>query len=149
MFFDLNIPVPAPNALKFVNTSSKKKGKQKNRATEQPENSEAQNVELFSPAQVEAIEKRIEILVHLGYTVLALNQTIQTCFSPSDHVNYLNELLQKLKKRDGVVILKRLTIILDDASEKGTGLVRMNRLFEVNHVARSDLGDRQSSTRPH
>jgi hypothetical protein len=35
----------------------------------------------------------------------------------------LEELVRRLKKREGIIILKRLTINLDNASEKGTGLV--------------------------
>ncbi|KAG8833258.1 hypothetical protein FRC17_011033 [Serendipita sp. 399] len=127
MFFDLNIPVPAPGTLKFVSNMSKKKGKQKTGVTEQPETSQVPNVELFPSAQVEAIERRIDVLVHLGYTVLALNQIIQTCFSPNGHINYLNELVRKLKRRDGIIILKRLTIILDEGSEKGTGLTKQHQ----------------------
>jgi ribonuclease P/MRP protein subunit RPP1 len=59
----------------------------------------------------------------VGYTVLALNQTVQSSFNSSTHFNYLEELVKKLKKREGIIILKRLTINLDNASEKGTGLV--------------------------
>lgn len=62
----------------------------------------------------------------MGYTVLALNQTIQSSFSSNGHVNYLEELVKRLKKREGIILLKRLTLVLDDASEKGTGLVRLH-----------------------
>ena len=68
----------------------------------------------------------------VGYTVVALNQTVQTCFSPNGHVNYLEELSRRLKRRDGLVILKRLTILLDDASEKGTGLVHQYVLTVIH-----------------
>lgn len=59
------------------------------------------------------------------YTVLALNQTIETKLDPKNHVNVLDSLLSQLKKRPGLVLLKRLTIVLDEESEKGFGLVRV------------------------
>lgn len=59
----------------------------------------------------------------VGYTVIALNQTVQTAIVPKVHVNILENLVAQLKPRLGVVLLKRLTIILDRDSEKGFGLV--------------------------
>jgi DNA-nicking Smr family endonuclease len=61
MFFDLNIPITAPASLKYNSNTSKKKGKQKALSGEQPDQS---SVDLFSASQVEAVEKRIDILVH-------------------------------------------------------------------------------------
>jgi ribonuclease P/MRP protein subunit RPP1 len=61
----------------------------------------------------------------VGYTVLAFNQTIESAFTANGHINYLDSLVQQLKKREGVIYLKRLTILMDDASDKGTGLVRL------------------------
>jgi hypothetical protein len=61
MFFDLNIPITAPASLKYNNNASKKKGKQKASLGELPEQS---SVDLFSPSQVDAVEKRIDVLVH-------------------------------------------------------------------------------------
>lgn len=60
----------------------------------------------------------------MGYTVLAFNQTVQKKVDPKSHVNTLDPLLLQLRKRSGVAYLKRLTIVLDDESEKGFGLVR-------------------------
>jgi len=60
----------------------------------------------------------------VGYTVLAFNQSIESAFTGNGHINYLDSLIQQLKKREGVIYLKRLTILMDDASDKGTGLVR-------------------------
>lgn len=60
----------------------------------------------------------------VGYTVFAFNQTIESAFTAHGHINYLDSLVQQLKKRDGVVYLKRLTVLMDDTSDKGTGLVR-------------------------
>lgn len=124
MFFDLNIPVPPPATLKHLSQPPKKKGKTKPGIPEPPGTTQAPAIELFSQAQVDIFERKIDVLSHLGYTVFALNQTIQTCFSPNGHVNYLEELSKRLKVRDGIVILKRLTILLDDASEKGIGLTK-------------------------
>ena len=60
----------------------------------------------------------------VGYTVLALNQVVESKIDPKTHVNVLEPLLPLLKKRQGILLLKRLTIVLDEASEKGFGLVR-------------------------
>lgn len=62
--------------------------------------------------------------VKVGYTVLAFNQTVQKKIDIKVHVNILDGLLGQLKKRNGIVFLKRLTIVLDESSEKGFGLVR-------------------------
>jgi ribonuclease P/MRP protein subunit RPP1 len=49
---------------------------------------------------------------------------VRTKVDPKTHVNVIDGLLDRLKKRSGIVCLKRLTIILDEDSEKGFGLVR-------------------------
>jgi hypothetical protein len=60
MYFDLNISVPPPLAV--VNYQQQnKKGKQK---LVQGQSTEPPNGSWFSPAQIAAIESRIEILVH-------------------------------------------------------------------------------------
>ena len=56
--------------------------------------------------------------------MIAFAQNVFSKVDANTHVNVLDPLLSQLKKRVGVVFLKRLTIILDDESEKGTGLVR-------------------------
>ena len=56
--------------------------------------------------------------------MLAFNQTVQKRVDPKTHVNTLDPLLSQLRKRTGVAFLKRLTIVLDEDSEKGFGLVR-------------------------
>jgi len=59
----------------------------------------------------------------VGYSTIALNHVVQSKFDPKVHSSKrLDEFLRGLKERDGVVILKRLTIVLDEASEKGFGL---------------------------
>ncbi|PSR73523.1 hypothetical protein PHLCEN_2v10635 [Hermanssonia centrifuga] len=62
----------------------------------------------------------------VGYTVLALNQTVQKKIDPKAHVNILDPLLQQLRKRVGIAFVKRLTIVLDEESEKGFGLTSGN-----------------------
>jgi ribonuclease P/MRP protein subunit RPP1 len=60
----------------------------------------------------------------VGYSVLAFNQCIKTKIEPKTFVNALDPLLRLVKKRPGIIYLKRLTIVLDEDSEKGFGLVR-------------------------
>ncbi|OBZ77330.1 hypothetical protein A0H81_01669 [Grifola frondosa] len=116
MFIDLNVPVPPTSAKQSFGPSSKKgKGKQ-----DQP------NTVTFTPAQILAIEGRLDLLVHLGYTVFALNQTVERKVDPKTFVNVLDPLLAQLRKRPGVVFLRRLTIVLDEESEKGFGLTTGN-----------------------
>jgi ribonuclease P/MRP protein subunit RPP1 len=129
MFFDLNVPVHHPQTSQ--NLSKKAKGKQPQQQTDVT----------WSPAQIGAIEARIDLLVHcqfqfclsfylcltrrvVGYTVIALNQTVQTVVVPKAHTNILESLVAQLKPRPGIIMLKRLTIVLDQESEKGFGLVR-------------------------
>jgi DNA-nicking Smr family endonuclease len=65
MFFDLNIPITAPTSLKYNINTSKKKGKQKASSGEQPEQP---SLDIFTATQVEAVEKRIDVLVHCEST---------------------------------------------------------------------------------
>ncbi|KAJ7144800.1 PHP domain-like protein [Mycena crocata] len=116
MFFDLNFPVHHPQQSSAQNLSKKSKGKQPQQTVDAS----------YSPAQIGAVEARLNLLVHLGYTVIALNQTVQTAVVPKSHVNILDGLVAQLKPRPGVILLKRLTIILDQESEKGFGLTPAN-----------------------
>ncbi|KAF8838077.1 PHP domain-like protein [Paxillus ammoniavirescens] len=115
MYFDLSVPVIA-HEVPGVLSSKKSKGKQP----------QSQNTVVFTPAQIAAIEARLDLLVHLGYTVIAFNQTIEKKIDPKTHVNILLSLVPQVKKRAGVVILKRLTINIDEDSEKGFGLTSAN-----------------------
>ncbi|RDX55500.1 PHP domain-like protein [Lentinus brumalis] len=120
MFVDLNVPVPALSKQQLSQAASKK-GKGKQEQSSQPP--------AFTPPQVAAIESRIDTLVHytlVGYTVFAFNQTIERKVDPKTFVNTLDPLFGQLRKRDGVVYLKRLTIVLDEESEKGFGLTNGN-----------------------
>jgi hypothetical protein len=69
----------------------------------------------------------------VGYSVLAFDHRIKTKVEPKTFVNALDPLLRQLKKRPGVIYLKRLTIVLDEDSEKGFGLVRS---YFPNHTSR-------------
>lgn len=64
------------------------------------------------------------IVKPVGYTVLAFNQCVKTKVEPKTFKNILDPLLRQVKTRHGIVYLKRLTISLDEDSEKGFGLVR-------------------------
>jgi ribonuclease P/MRP protein subunit RPP1 len=44
---------------------------------------------------------------------------------PKTHFNAVEGVLGQLKPRPGIVFLKRLSIVLDEDSEKGFGLVRI------------------------
>src|ERR1700722_3801273 len=123
MFFDLNVPVPqGKSALKYTQ------------------------------AQLSDDESRVDLLVHceslileilhhrpsyskaVGYTVIAFNQTAYKKIEAKTHINVLDGLLSQLKKRETIVFLKRLTIVLDEDNEKGYGLVRyLNLSFEMKN----------------
>ncbi|KAG9309685.1 PHP domain-like protein [Chiua virens] len=116
MYFDLNVPVVAHQSHGPALQSKKSKGKQP----------QVTSAVVFTPAQVAAVEARIDLLVHLGYTVIALNQTVDRKIDPKAHVNIIDALLPQLKHRPGIVFLKRLTIHIDEDSEKGFGLTTAN-----------------------
>ena len=64
------------------------------------------------------------IIPIVGYTVLALNQTVQSKVDSRTHIDWPQDLVPRLRKRQGVAILTRLTVILDEEGEKGNGIVR-------------------------
>ncbi|KAF9078266.1 RNase P subunit p30-domain-containing protein [Rhodocollybia butyracea] len=115
MFYDLNVPINATTS-----TSLSKKGKGKQQTLSSPQ---------FTAAQLSAIDAHLDLLIHLGYTVICFNQTVHKKVDPKIHVNVLNELLEKLKSRQGIVFLKRLSVILDEDSEKGFGLINANTSY--------------------
>ncbi|KAH7912906.1 RNase P subunit p30-domain-containing protein, partial [Hygrophoropsis aurantiaca] len=116
MFFDLNVPI---QNLGLQGSVQSRKGKGK-----QPQPSQVNPI--ATPLQIKAIEARVDLLVHLGYTVIAFNQTVNKKIDPKLFVNVLDGLLSQLRKRAGVIFLKRLTVILDEDSEKGFGLTNAN-----------------------
>jgi ribonuclease P/MRP protein subunit RPP1 len=64
----------------------------------------------------------------VGYTAIALNQVIRSKFDPNTHVDLITPLRKQLRPRGpGLIILSRLTIILDTESEQhGIGLTAAN-----------------------
>ncbi|KIL64019.1 hypothetical protein M378DRAFT_192767 [Amanita muscaria Koide BX008] len=120
MFFDLNVPVPSPHTTPAIQPSKKAKGKAPQQAAQPSQQGTSQ---LYTQAELKAIETRIDLLVHLGYTVLALTQTVHKKVDPKTHTNTLDALVSLLRPRPGILYLKRLSIILDDDSEKGFGLI--------------------------
>lgn len=59
------------------------------------------------------------------------------------HINVLDPLLAQLRRRTNVVILKRITIVLDEESEKGFGLVCEPLLYSTSLTDRlSDDAER-------
>ncbi|KZT06706.1 PHP domain-like protein [Laetiporus sulphureus 93-53] len=121
MFIDLNVPIPASFSMHLGGQARSKKNKGKQPAAVQ----ETVSV-TFTPAQISVIERRIDLLVHLGYTVFALNQTVRSKVERKTHVNIIDPLVAQLRERTGVVILKRITIVLDEDSEQGYGLTTAN-----------------------
>ncbi|KAG5341524.1 hypothetical protein C0989_009885 [Termitomyces sp. Mn162] len=102
MYYDLNVPVPSLNQSSGSNTW--KKAKQK---TPGPDPA-------YNATQISVVEARIDLL----FVLKRVDQ--------KSHVNTAKALVSQLKKRTGIVYLKRLSIILDDDSEKGFGLTNAN-----------------------
>ncbi|KAF9005235.1 PHP domain-like protein [Cyathus striatus] len=115
MFFDLNVPVPLLS--KHPGQAVSKKGKGKHPTV--PETA-------YTQAQISAIEAHVDLLVHLGYSVIAFSHSVHKKVDSKTHVNVLDSLLPKLKQRPGIIFLKRLNIVLDEDSEKGFGLINSN-----------------------
>ncbi|KAK0210231.1 PHP domain-like protein [Desarmillaria ectypa] len=123
--YDLNIPI-------YFGENANKKGKGKQAASTEVH---------YAAAQISAIESRIDMLSHLGYNVIAFTQTVAKKVDPKTHVNILDPLLGQLTSRKGMVYLKRLSIILDEDSEKGFGLhtlirtaIKNGAVFEITYV---------------
>ncbi|KAG5644440.1 hypothetical protein DXG03_008535 [Asterophora parasitica] len=111
MYFDLNIPIPNVAA---PGSSTKGKGKQQT----------SSSGVTFTASQIIAIEGRIDLLVR--YTVIAFNQLVHKRVDSKTHVNSADSIVNQLRRRSGIIYLKRLSIILDDDSEKGFGLTNAN-----------------------
>ncbi|KAG8713576.1 hypothetical protein FRC08_013081 [Ceratobasidium sp. 394] len=112
MFIDLNVPFSPSGFNAKAQTSGKQKQKQKAGA------SAPVTTPTLSPSDLDAINSRLDTLVHLGYTIVALNYTVEGKIDPATHVNPL----LSVPSRKDIVVLRRLTIILDEGSEKGFGL---------------------------
>ncbi|KDR79381.1 hypothetical protein GALMADRAFT_63615 [Galerina marginata CBS 339.88] len=109
MFFDLNFPVQKSPQRPNVS----KKGKQP----------QQEPTVAWSASEISTIEGRIDLFVHLGYSVIGFSQTVNKKVDSKTHINYLDSMLGRLRPRPGIVYLKRLNIILDSDSEKGFGLI--------------------------
>ncbi|KAL4066085.1 RNase P subunit p30-domain-containing protein [Scleroderma citrinum] len=122
MSYDLNVPV---TAYETASTSQSKREKESNH-----DNQPSRPALIFSStASVpHSISRPLLAPISVGYNVLAFNQTISKKIDPKTRVNILDSLLSQLKARAGVVFLKRLTIILNEESEKGFGLTSINAL---------------------
>ena len=59
----------------------------------------------------------------MGYNVITFNQEVNSRIEQNTHVNVLDPLLKQLRSRKDDIFLKRLTLLLDEESEKGTGMV--------------------------
>ncbi len=70
----------------------------------------------------------------MGYTAIAFNQTVNKKVDPKTHVNILDILLKQLKSRKEILYMKRLTIILDEDSEKGFGLVGLHIIYKLHRI---------------
>ncbi|KAG6843825.1 hypothetical protein H0H87_012884 [Tephrocybe sp. NHM501043] len=116
MYYDLNVPIP--DLTQSGGPSSSKKGKGKQQAPS--------SIPVFNASQIAAIETRVDLLIRLGYTVIAFNQLVHKRVDQKSHVNTAQALVSQLKKRPGIICLRRLSIILDEDSEKGFGLTNAN-----------------------
>ncbi|KAF9004657.1 RNase P subunit p30-domain-containing protein [Cyathus striatus] len=79
----------------------------------------------YTQAQISAIETRVGSFT-VRYSVIAFSQTEHKKVDPKIHINVLDSLVPKLRQHPGIVLLKRLNIILDGDSEKGFGLINAN-----------------------
>ncbi|KAG6846407.1 hypothetical protein H0H93_014118 [Arthromyces matolae] len=128
MYYDLNVPIPGSSQLSGASSSKKGKGKQQQTPNSLP---------AFSASEINEVEARIDLLirffgdsVQVGYTVFAFNQFVQKRVDQKSHVNTAEPLVKQLRKRAGIVYLRRLSIILDEDSEKGFGLVSIIKIHD-------------------
>ena len=121
MYFDLNVPLGP--------VTESGKGRPSSMSLE------TSLAPVLSEREQRSLNDRLDILVHrqsskrcqrqpltqitVGYTVVALNQTIRGQFNAASHQNTL----LGIEPRKDILILRRLTIILDEDCEKGFGLV--------------------------
>ncbi|KAG8715585.1 hypothetical protein FRC09_016492 [Ceratobasidium sp. 395] len=127
MFVDLNVPF-VPSGIK-ANTQTS--GKQKHKQKASSSTIVAAAPLALAQADLDAINSRLDMLAHLGYAVVALNYTVEGKIDPATHVNPL----LSVPSRKDIVILRRLTIILDENSEKGFGLSTQH----ATHLASYDI----------
>ncbi|CAE6491264.1 unnamed protein product [Rhizoctonia solani] len=144
MFLDLNVPF-APSGF---NTSTQQNAKQKQKQKQKGSvpNPPATSAPTLSNTDLDLINSRLDVLAHLksgilskvGYTIVALNYTVQGKIDPATHVNPL----LAVPARKDLVVLRRLTIVLDESSEKGFGLSTQH----APHLASYDIIALQPTT---
>ncbi|CAE6488979.1 unnamed protein product [Rhizoctonia solani] len=136
MFLDLNVPF-APSG---INTSTQQNAKQKQKQKQKGSvpNPPATSAPTLSNTDLDLINSRLDVLAHLGYTIVALNYTVQGKIDPATHVNPL----LSVPARKDLVVLRRLTIVLDESSEKGFGLSTQH----APHLASYDIIALQPTT---
>ncbi|CAE7080083.1 unnamed protein product [Rhizoctonia solani] len=133
MFLDLNVPF-APSGFNTTQPNTKqKKQKQKAPAANTPTAPPS-----LSKVDLDSINARLDVIAHLGYTIVALNYTVHGKIDPATHVNPL----LSVPARKDLVILRRLTIVLDESSEKGFGLSTQH----APHLASYDIIALQPTT---
>ncbi|KAG8936665.1 hypothetical protein FRC02_000123 [Tulasnella sp. 418] len=120
MYFDLNVPV-VPQKIGIKQGSEQPLKKKSKLGEKSPRVAHARDP-ILSPSERKSIETRIDDLINLGYSVIALNQTVTSKYDPMSDHNYLAE----IPDRSGVTLLRRLTIELDERSENGFGLTNNN-----------------------
>ncbi|KAG8716570.1 hypothetical protein FRC09_015556 [Ceratobasidium sp. 395] len=134
MFVDLNVPF-VPSGLK---TNTQTSGKQKQKQKAGSSTIVAAPPLALAQADLDAINSRLDMLAHLGYAIAALNYTVEGKIDPATHVNPL----LSIPPRKDIVVLRRLTIILDENSEKGFGLSTQH----ATHLASYDIIALQPTT---
>ncbi|KAH7337966.1 RNase P subunit p30-domain-containing protein [Rhizoctonia solani] len=134
MFLDLNVPF-APSGF---NTGTQQNAKHKHKQKHKVPNPPAASTATLANTDLDLINSRLDMLAHLGYTIVALNYTVHGKIDPATHVNPL----LAVPARKDLVILRRLTIVLDESSEKGFGLSTQH----APHLASYDIIALQPTT---
>ncbi|KDN44664.1 hypothetical protein RSAG8_05429, partial [Rhizoctonia solani AG-8 WAC10335] len=135
MFFDLNVPFAPLGFNTNTQTNSKQKQKQKQKG---PTPNVPTATLTLSKTDLDLINSRLDVIAHLGYTIVALNYTVHGKIDPVTHINPL----LAVPARKDLVILRRLTIVLDESSEKGFGLSTQH----APHLASYDIIALQPTT---
>ncbi|KAJ1305450.1 hypothetical protein OPQ81_000460 [Rhizoctonia solani] len=138
MFIDLNVPFAPSGFNTNTQSNSKQKQKQKQKQKGAVPNVSATNTPTLSNTDLELINSRLDIIAHLGYSIVALNYTVHGKIDPVTHVNPL----LAVPARKDLLVLRRLTIVLDESSEKGFGLSTQH----APHLASYDIIALQPTT---
>nr|ASF90188.1 hypothetical protein SPAR05921 [Bartheletia paradoxa] len=135
MFYDLNVPWPIPLGagidVKQSKKASKKKGKEPVLEKGEPDaiSERMDPMGLLGEEKRANLERRVEMLIHLGYSVLSFSHTVHTRIIPGVHTNpfpptspapfpHLDSRTVPRPKRH-ILQLHRLTLVLDEDSFGG------------------------------